>query len=218
MVMKKIMFNDRVAPMTYYVIDGLKTQTRRLVSGVSGRKGARLKLVLGKIRHNIHVWAQGRYYGIAWAGLFCDEVSEMSEGEYYLRFDDDTCLKVKSQYKEGEVVGVAQCYSDLFLYEVFHLKRKSKKIDIDDILKSPGYRNKLFVRADLMRYYIKITGVRVEYLQDISDKDIFAEGFFCKDEFFKTFKRLYGAKVWETNPLVFVYDFERYDNAADIYK
>jgi hypothetical protein len=86
--MKKIMFNDRVVPMTYYVIDGLKTQTRRLVSGVSGRKGARLKLVLGKIRHNIHVWAQGRYYGHAWAGLFCDEVSEMSEGEYYLRFDD----------------------------------------------------------------------------------------------------------------------------------
>ena len=209
MVMKKIMFNDRVVPMTYYVIDGLKTQTRRLVSGVSGRKGARLKLVLGKIRHNIHVWAQGRYYGHAWAGLFCDEVSEMSEGEYYLRFDDDTCLKVKSQYKEGEIVGVAQCYSDLFLYEVFHLKRKSKKIDIDDILKSPGYRNKLFVRADLMRYYIKITGVRVEYLQDISDKDIFAEGFFNKDEFFKTFKRLYGAKVWEANPLVFVYDFER---------
>ncbi len=218
MVMKKIMFNDRVAPMTYFVIEGLKTQTRRLVSKVSGRKGARLKLVLGKIRNNIHVWAQGLYYGHAWAGLFCDEVSEMSEGEYYLRFDDDTCLKVKSQYKEGEVVGVAQCYSDLFLYEVFHLKRKSKKIDIDDILKSPGYRNKLFVRADLMRYYIKITGVRVEYLQDISDKDLFAEGFFSKDEFFRTFKRLYGAKVWETNPLVFVYDFERYDNAADIYK
>lgn len=218
MVMKKIMFNDRVAPMTYYVIDGLKTQTRRLVSEVSVRKGARLKLVLGKIRNNIHVWAQGRYYGHAWAGLFCDEVSEMSEGEYYLRFDDDTCLKVKSRYKEGEVVGVAQCYSDLFLYEVFHLKRKSKKIDIDDILKSPGYRNKLFVRADLMRYYIKITGVRVECLQDISDKDIFAEGFFYKDEFFRIFKRLYGAKVWETNPLVFVYDFERYDNAADISK
>lgn len=218
MVMKKIMFNDRVAPMTYYVIDGLKTQTRRLVSEVSGRKGARLKLVLGKIRNKIHVWAQGLYYGHVWAGLFCDEVSEMSEGEYYLRFDDDTCLKVKSQYKEGEVVGVAQCYSDLFLYDFFHFKRKSKKIDIDDILKSPGYRNKLFVRADLMRYYIKITGVRVEYLQDISDKDIFAEGFFNKDEFFKTFKRLYGAKVWETNPLVFVYDFERYDNAADIFK
>lgn len=218
MVMKKIMFNDREEPMTYYVIDGLKTQTRRLIPEVSGPKGARLKLVLGKIRNNIHVWALGCYYGHVGADLFCDEVSEISEGEYYLRFDDDTCLKVKAQYKEGEVIAVAQCYSYLSLNEDFHLKCIRKNIDIDDILKSPGYRNKLFVRADLMRYYIKITGVRVEYLQDISDKDVFAEGFTYKDEFIQTFKRLYGADVWEANPLVFVYDFERYDNAADIFK
>lgn len=212
------MFNDSVAPMTYYVVDGLKTQTRRLVSEVSVPKGVRLKLAFNKFRNRVHVWSSGAYYGSAWAGVFNDDISEMSDNHHYLVFDNNNSIKVKSQYKEGEVVAVAQCYSDLSLNEDFHLKCISKKIDIDDILRSPGYRNKLFVRADLMRYYIKITGVRVEYLQDISDKDIFAEGCIDKEDFIQTFKRLYGADVWDENPLVFVYDFERYDNAADIFK
>ncbi len=207
MVMKKIMFNDREEPMTQEVIDGLKTQTRRLVPEISNTNGARLRLALGKFRDRVRVWSSGGYYGSAWAGVFSDDISEMSDDQFYLVFDDNTSVKVKSQYKEGEVVGVAQSYSDLSLCEHFHLNCISKNIDIDDILKSPGWRNKLFVRADLMVHKIIITDVRVEHLQDISVGDIFAEGFTFKDEFIQTFKRLYGAEVWDENPLVFVYSF-----------
>lgn len=207
MAMKKIMFNDRVEPMTYKVIDGLKSQTRRLVPEISIPKGARLNLVFGKFRDRVRVWSPGGYFGSAWAGVFSDDISEMSDGQFCLLFYDNTSIKVKSQYKEGEVVGVAQSYSDLSLCEDFHQNCITNNIDKDDILKSPGWRNKLFVRADLMVHKIIITDVRIEYLQDISDGDIFAEGFTFKDEFIQTFKRLYGAEVWNENPLVFVYGF-----------
>lgn len=41
---------------------------------------------------------------------------------------------------------------------------------------SAGYRNKMFVRADLMPAGIKITARRIERLQDISDNDCIREG------------------------------------------
>lgn len=212
------MFNDRVVPMTQYVIAGLKTQTRRLIPEISVLKGARLVLTVRKCDDRVRVYSDGYLYGSAWAGVFNEEINGMSEHHFYLVFDDNNSIMVKPRYKVGEVIGVAQSYSDLSLSEDFYRKCIIENMDVDDLFKSPGCRNKLFVRPDLMVHKIKITGVRVEYLQDISDKDIFAEGCIDKEDFIQTFKRLYGADVWDENPLVFVYDFERYDNAADIFK
>ena len=39
-----------------------------------------------------------------------------------------------------------------------------------------GWNNKMFVKADLMPHHIRITDVKVESLQDISDDDIMREG------------------------------------------
>lgn len=39
-----------------------------------------------------------------------------------------------------------------------------------------GNTNKMFVRADLMPHHIRITDVKVERLQDISDEDCLREG------------------------------------------
>jgi hypothetical protein len=41
---------------------------------------------------------------------------------------------------------------------------------------TPGYRNKMFVRADLMPHRIRITDLRFERLQDISEEDCLKEG------------------------------------------
>ena len=103
---------------------------------------------------------------------------------------------------------------------------------------SPGWTNKIFVRADLMPHHIRITNVRVERLQDISDSDIKTEGVdyvngYSESYFFgfgvktdkgwiklgNTPREAYAALIdrisdkgtWESNPYVFVYDFELVD-------
>ena len=102
--------------------------------------------------------------------------------------------------------------------------------------KMAGWANKMFVRADLMPHQIRSTNVRVERMQDISDEDCIREGIRIKSNFphkkslpfyfdggkhgwdnsFSTprqafaalIDRLCGNGTWESNPWVFVYEFE----------
>ena len=82
----------------------------------------------------------------------------------------EKALIESSPFKVGEVVAVAQRYKDI----------RDIIGDIQDgksIKSMAGWNNKMFVRADLMPYQIRITNVRVEKLQDISDEDVYKEGF-----------------------------------------
>lgn len=101
-----------------------------------------------------------------------------------------------------------------------------------DIPISPaGVNNKMFVSAKLMPHQIRITNIRIERLQDISDEDCLAEGILewnagQKDIPFFTYKnakkndfdsprdayaslidKISGKGTWEKNPLVFVFEF-----------
>ena len=48
-----------------------------------------------------------------------------------------------------------------------------------------GYTNKMFVKSDLMPHHIKITNIRMEQLQDISEEDCLKEGIHKVDFAFK---------------------------------
>lgn len=65
-------------------------------------------------------------------------------------------------YKVGEIVAIAQSYADISI-EPFPFCEA-------------GWRNKMRVKADLMPHQIKITNIRIQRLQDISDEDCLAEG------------------------------------------
>ena len=73
-------------------------------------------------------------------------------------------------YKVGEVVAIAQCYKELYPNADFEM------VGNGFMTKSAGWNNKMFVRADLMPHHIRITDVKIEHLQDISDKECLREG------------------------------------------
>ena len=100
-------------------------------------------------------------------------------------------------------------------------------------MEHPGFNNKMFVAADMMIHQIRITDVRVERLQDISEQDAIAEGITyagmphdeygepmfvidsykeefssARDAFAHLINKVSRKDVWNENPHVFVYDFE----------
>ena len=138
-----------------------------------------------------------------------------------------------SRYKVGEVVAIAQSYET-----VYH----EQGLETLDMLVSgwkysKGWRNKLFVCADFMSHHIRITDIKVERLQDISDEDCLKEGIYedsgddefppsifyefegNKDDGFDTPREAFAALIdkvsdkgtWESNPYVFVYEFKLID-------
>lgn len=75
------------------------------------------------------------------------------------------------RYKVGEILAVAQSY---------HALNKAGYVApewLDHTCESSaGYNNKMFVRAELMPHRIRITNIKVERMQDISDEDCLKEG------------------------------------------
>lgn len=139
-------------------------------------------------------------------------------------------------YKVGEVVAIAQRYKDLYSYD----DDKVKYNPFFDMIESAGWNNKLFVESQYMKHHIRITDVKIERLQDISDDDIMREGIryypssdkrWYNDSgygyhipknglhlfdtpykaFANLFERISGKGTWESNPFVVAYSFELID-------
>lgn len=129
--------------------------------------------------------------------------------------------KVSTPYKVGEVVAVAQSYKSL--NEMGYIAPEWCAHSCEDEEK-PAYSNKMFVLAELMPFHIRITNVRVERLQDISDDDCKREGLEFRagwtfhrhrgvfasprEAFAALIDKVSGKGTWESNPWVFVYEFE----------
>lgn len=208
------MFNDRYG-LTEAVLSGRKTQTRRIVP------------------RNFFTCT----YDILDNNTL---VFEDMYGDWHDIRKSAYALKV------GEVVAVAQSYKNAGYDPEAPLMEANGIGGYVKTKFSPGWTNKMFVRADLMPHHIRITNVRVERLQDISDEDCIKEGVqeVCvnnnwgnsashwefqvpyEDKFGRTkllrgatpqeayavlIDRISGKGAWESNPYVFVYDFELVD-------
>jgi hypothetical protein len=138
------------------------------------------------------------------------------------------------KYGVGEVVAVAQSYEQAGIQSWAYLSRP--EIDGYQIISThKGWRNKMYVRADLMPHQIRITGIKCERLQDISDEDCFREGISeswyestdtttygftdekkgtavefdtPREAFASLIDRVSGKGTWKKNPWVVAYEFE----------
>lgn len=128
-------------------------------------------------------------------------------------------------YKVGEVVAIAQRYKDLYSYD----DDKVKYNPFFDMIESAGWNNKLFVESQYMKHHIRITDVKIERLQDISDDDALKEGVFkltdkyflpsgiakictsAREAFSCLIDAISGKGTWESNPWVVAYSLELVD-------
>lgn len=88
--------------------------------------------------------------------------------------DGESVILPQPAYKIGKEVAIAQPYKNVI--EQGYLCRESDGWVSEKYCTSPGYRNKMFVKAEYMPHRIRITGIKVERLQDISDEDCLREG------------------------------------------
>ena len=210
--MKKIMFNDKYG-LTKAILDGRKTQTRRLV--------------------------QDEFFSLQWGVRDDTLVVENEFGEFVDIRETKYCM-----FKVGEIVAVAQSYKDAGYSPDYIFYRSVAKIDgykKETACCQKGWNNKMFVAPNLMPHEIRITNVRIERLQDISDEDCLKEGVVISEpkkggarmyypcEYLKScankigWGRVYltpreayavlidivsGEGTWDKNPWVWAYDFE----------
>lgn len=198
------MFNDRYR-LTAAVLAGNKTMTRRMIP-------------------------QG-FFSLTWDVRDDTLVYENDFGDFI-----DIKKSIYAPYKVGEVVAVAQSYKSIFEEDCRRIKEGKPmfNITVKDACDKPGWRNKMFVKAEMMPHRIRITDVRVERLRDISDEDCINEGIWCdtadleyqcyeffgynnnedddfdtpREAFASLINKVSGKGTWERNPWVFAYEFE----------
>lgn len=133
-----------------------------------------------------------------------------------------------SYYLPYENIAIAQSYESICpnddpCYDWMRLER--------------GWTNKMFINARFMPHHIRVTNIRVERLQDISDEDCLREGIkvvnhpsnindvyyafqhqdsalpyrTARTAFAKLIDKVSGDGTWKSNPWVYVYEFELVD-------
>ena len=167
-------------------------------------------------------------------GSVCCEFNRQGRLECFTYDDESEYLIHTSRYAKGEIVAVAQRYSEIAdeMKDAICVEELGR-FYVKPFIDTKGWNNKMFVRADLMPHHIKITDIRCERLQDISESDCIKEGVLgsAKNSFYivdyKTTKvfRFYTAKECflyllnlvskkehrNINPYVIVYEFELVD-------
>jgi hypothetical protein len=141
-------------------------------------------------------------------------------------WNGEDLIPVRPRYKPGETLYLKEPYAvldDMILYR--YGSNGESTVDT--------WQNKLFMPGKYARYFIEITGVRAERLQEISDEDCMKEG--IREERFVNFpyetfyvipdmscplsntpreayavliNEINGCGTWESNPFVWVYDFK----------
>lgn len=211
MKMKPILFST---PMVQAILSGNKTMTRRVV-----KHKCKIEDLSPMIRstQNENDWDKL---------ILTDE-----NGEDFL---------IEPKYKVGDVLWVRETYNTELAMkgeenEVgktnFYVYKADAQREYQDIIYK--WKPSIFMPREAARLFLKVTEVRVERLQDISEEAAISEGVsrypkspiygyknYCdetnfvlsaKESFETLWKKINGETSWNENPYVWVIGFERID-------
>lgn len=207
-IFKPILFSTE---MVQAILAGRKTQTRRVIKDLDGI--------------NLSDLVPGDRDFLKTKGFF----------QLLLKTDFEKAITLKPKYKIGDILWVRETYIDVGekADQYFGGVRFHYKVNQDFVGCWP-WKPSIFMPKEAARIFLKVTNVRVERLQDISEEDAIAEGakdYLNRDDLKMlkdldwVIKRPFGnyqfgflalwqsinAKKhpWESNPWVWVYEFEK---------
>ena len=211
--MKKIMFSERFG-LEQSVLAGTKTMTRRIIPDIEidwNRRG-RVTLPVSGFEHGV---------------LFMDVRSILHDAGIC---DYSAPAKYQPKYEVGEEVWIAQSYKGLGYKPNDWIENCEG--GYQQAHEFAGYTNKMFVRSLYLEHRIRITNIKLERLQDITDEDCLKEGVekwidcyivsgimenhgknnVCfdtpREAFAALIDRISGRGTWQRNPWVYAYTFE----------
>ena len=211
MAIRPILFNGE---MVRAILDGRKTCTRR------------------SVKDNIQNDAIWGYTGftpkgyISCRGVYADRYGE---GFYKLPYQPGDVLYVRETWSEGYAEGTYIYKADDKPAELPTFKKTSKIL----------YHPSIHMPKEAARIWLRVTNVRVERLQDMTDDDAEAEGAIDNRGFIHSpeneYDRIYTAREhfigiwdrtikksdldrygWDANPYVFVIEFVKIDKPEEI--
>ena len=190
MAIKPILFNGK---MVRAILDGRKTCTRRILKGA---------IPFDEKAEYWNVLKKGE-----WSGPIC--------AKYF--------MKQGSPYKPGDILYVRETWCGLPVNEAGHFRgHPIYYYRADGDLRPEGWRGawhpSIHMPKEAARIWLRVTNVRVERLQDITDNEAEAEGFtdytstalgfaYTWDHTIK--KSDFDRYGWAANPWVWVIQFDR---------
>lgn len=217
------------ASMVRAILDGRKTQTRRIVK--------------------LPKWMAGRGGDLNAPTTWRDP--GFGDGEYlHVSLDDECVERVRPKWIVGDRLWVKETFQIASNYHVDYRDQKPpfsdgrptaemgdtdypyweqcyyaatelcpELISVDTDCIEQKWRPSIFMPRWASRITLEVTGVRVQRLNQISDDDAMAEGapgpfddlFTPRFRFEKLWESINGPDSWEANPLVWVIEFKRQD-------
>ena len=180
--MKPILFST---PMVQAILRGQKTQTRRVVK--PNPKAEKFSAIVR-----------------------CDDFSlaRFWSRRPYPRIDD-----VRARLIPGNILWVRETWQHtkvLNLHPTDGCYGYVYRADAQPWEDYEGWKWKpsIFMPKEACRLFLKVTDVRVERLQSITEADAKAEGFDSIDSFFALWQKINSTESLAVNPWVWVYEFE----------
>lgn len=200
--MKPILFNTE---MVRAILDGRKRQTRRVV-----KTGSYTPLEIGRSKFYTFRDELNGKPG-AWAGFYCNrDMFIGKDGEQHI-----DAVYAKLSYLPGDILWVRETWNTLCGQYIYRADQKPG-------MKNPGeWRPSIHMPKEAARIFLRVTGVRVERLQEMSYFDFLKEGLpynQFEEKLEKQFKALWDSTIkpgnlhtcsWDVNPWVWVIEFER---------